>query len=231
MLKAVSRLFSLKNKLELINGKWELKNLISYFSFLILSLLFSCAAPRVEIPVYEGIGVEEALNSKNSISAIEATFSITLEEDNTEMKGDGVLNIHRNGNLNLRVYSFGFLALELISENGIIKSVPVIDRNKGTILTYGLRDCLFWWNIKDFNIYEEEDVYLLKNLSRRLWIDRKTMFPIKQTVFLDDGSELNIHYENPEKAGDIWYPSKIKIDLSKYSVTLKIKEISFFPGV
>lgn len=209
MLKVVSRLF-----------------LVSAILF-----LFSCAAPRVEMPVYEGIGVEEALNSKNSISAIEATFSITLEEDDTEMKGDGVLNISRNGNLNLRVYSLGFLALELISENGIMKSVPVIDRNKGTILTYGLRDCLFWWNIKGFKIYEKEGVYLLKNLSRRLWIDRKTMFPIKQTVSLEDGSELNIHYGNPEKAGDIWYPSKIKIDLSKYSVTLKIKEISFIPDV
>lgn len=205
MLKAVSRLFLLSTIL----------------------FLFSCAAPRVEMPVYEGIDVGDALHSKNSISAIEATFSITIEKDDIEIKGDGVLNISRNGNLNLRVYSLGFLALELISENGIIKSVPVIDRNKGTILTYGLRDCLFWWSIKDFEIDEKEGVYLLKNLSRKLWIDRKTIFPIKQTVFLEDGSELNIYYENPEKAGDIWYPSKIKIDLSKYSVTLKIKEISF----
>lgn len=209
MLKAVSRLF-----------------LISTFL-----LLFSCAAPRVEMPVYEGVSVEEALRSKNSISAIETTFSITLEKDDTKMTGDAVLYISRNGNLSLRVYSFGFLALEVISENGIIKSVPVIDRNKGTILTYGLRDCLFWWNIKDFNIYEKAGVYLLKNLSRSLWIDRKTMFPIKQTVFLKDGSELNMQYGNPDKAGDMWYPSKIKINLSEYSVTLKIKEISFIPDV
>jgi hypothetical protein len=209
MLKAVSRLFLLSTIL----------------------LLFSCAAPRVEMPVYEDVDVRHALHSKNSISAIEAAFSITLEKDDMEIKGDGALNISRNGNLNLRVYSSGFLALELISENGIIKSVPVIDRNKGIIFTYGLRDCLFWWDIKDFEIDEKEGVYLLKNLSRRLWIDRKTMFPIRQTVFLEDGSELNIHYGNPEKTGDIWYPSKIKIDLSKYSVTLKIKEISFVPDV
>ena len=208
-----------------------LKAVSGLFLLSIILFLFSCAAPRVEMPVYEGIGVEDALRSKNSISAIETTFSITLEKDDTGMKGDGVLNISRNGNLNLRVYSFGFLAFELILENGIIKSVPVIDRNKVTILTYGLRDCLFWWNIKDFKIYEKEGVYLLKNLSRSLWIDRKTMFPIKQTVFLKDGSELNIQYGNPEKAGDVWYPSKIKIDLSEYSVTLKIKEISFVPDV
>ncbi len=204
-----------------------LKTVSRLFLLSTILFLFSCAAPRVEMPVYEGIDVEDALHSKNNISAIEATFSITLEEDDIEIKGDGVLNISRNGNLNLRVYSLGFLALELISENGIVKSVPVIDRNKGTILTYGLRDCLFWWNIKDFKVDEKDGVYLLENLSRKLWIDRQTIFPIKQTVFLEDGSELNIYYENPEKSGDIWYPSKIKIDLSEYSVTLKIKEISF----
>lgn len=208
-----------------------LKIVSRLFLLSIILFLFSCAAPRVEMPVYEGIDVEDALRSKNSISAIEATFSITLEKDDIEIKGDGVLSIYRNGNLNLRVYSLGFLAFELMSENGTIKSVPAIDRDKGTILTYGLRECLFWWDIKDFEIDEKEGVYLLKNLSRKLWIDRRTMFPIKQTVFLEDGSELDIYYENPEKEGDIWYPSKIKIDLSKYSVTLKIKEISFFPDV
>jgi hypothetical protein len=57
------------------------------------------------------------------------------------------------------------------------------------------------------------------------------MFPIRQTVSLEDGREFNFYYENPEKAGDIWYPSKIRIEFSKYSVTLKIKDISFNTGV
>ncbi|NCO68011.1 MAG: hypothetical protein GW873_05660 [Nitrospirae bacterium] len=183
------------------------------------------------MPIYEGIDVADALNSKNRISAIDAVFSIIFEKHDTEIRGDGVLNISRNGDLNLRVYSFGFLALELTSENGVIKSVPMIDRTRGTILTYGLRDCLFWWDIKDFEVAGKEGIYLLKNLSRTLWIDKKTMFPIKQTVSLEDGREFNFYYENPEKAGDIWYPSKIRIEFSKYSVTLKIKDISFNTGV
>lgn len=204
-----------------------LKTVSMLFLLSTILFLFSCAAPRVEMPVYDGIDVEDALYSKNSISAIEAAFSIIFEKDDTEIRGEGVLNISRNGNLNLRVYSFGFLALELTSENGIIKSVQMIDRTKGAILTYGLRDCLFWWDIKDFEIDEKEGIYLLKNLSRKVWIDRKTMLPIKQTVSLEDGREINFYYENPEKVGSIWYPSKIRMGLSKYSVTLKIKEMSF----
>lgn len=199
--------------------------------FLLSTILFSCAAPRIEMPVYEGIDIADALHSKDSISAIEATFSIIFEKDDTEIRGEGVLNISRNGDLNLRVYSFGFLALEITSENGVIKSVPVIDRTRGIILIYGLRDCLFWWDIKNFEVDEKEGIYLLKNLSRTLWINRKTMFPIKQTVSLEDGRELIFYYENPEKADDIWYPSKIRIEFSKYSVTLKLKDISFNTGV
>jgi hypothetical protein len=189
--------------------------------------LFSCAAPRVEIPVYEGVDVREVLNSKNSISVIDTTFSITFEKDEGEMRGEGVLNISRNGDLNLRVYSLGFLALEVTSEKGVIKSNPRIDKNKSRILTEGLRDCLFWWDIEDYEIDEKEGMYLLKNLSREIWLDRKTILPVKQAVSLENGRELIIHYEGNEKIGDVWYPSRIKIDLLKYSVTLKIKDILF----
>jgi len=201
--------------------------------FLLSTFLFfvSCAAPRVEMPVYEGIDIADALRSKDNISAIDASFSIIFEKDDTELRGDGVLNISRNGDLSLRVYSFGFLALELTSEKGIVKSVPALDRARGAIFTSGLRDCLFWWDIKDFDIDEGEKNLLLKDFSRKLWIDRRTMFPVKQTVSLEDGREFIFYYGNPEKSGDIWYPSKIKIEFSKYSITLKIKEISFIAGV
>ena len=127
----------------------------------------------------------------------------------------------------MRVYSFGFLAFEMTSENGIVKSAPAIDRNKGIILTYGLRDCLFWWDLKDFETDEKEDHLILRNHDRELWLDKKTMFPKRQIIFLEDGRELNIYYDNPERAGDFWYPSKIRIEHARYVVTLKVKEISF----
>jgi hypothetical protein len=208
-----------------------LKVLSRLFLLSIVLWLFSCAAPRVEIPVYEGVDVREFLSSKNSVSAIGTTFSIIFEKDESELRGEGVLNISRNGDLNLRVYSLGFLALEVTSEKGIIKSNPRIDRRKGRILTEGLRDCLFWWDIEDYEIDEKDDMYLLRNSSREIWLDRKTILPTKQAVFLEDGTELKIYYEDNEKVGDVWYPAKMRIELSKYSVTLKIKDISFVGSV
>ena len=193
-----------------------------------LICLFSCAPKRVEIPTYEGVDVKEVLSARNTISAIDTTFTIIFEKDDTEMRGEGVLNISRNGDLNLRVYSFGFLALEVISKEGVIRSNPRIDRNKSRILTQGLRDCLFWWDIQDYDVNEKDDgVYLLKNSSREVWLDKRTILPIKQRVVLENGVELYISYEDMTKMGDVWCPSTIKIELSQYSVKLRIKEISF----
>lgn len=199
--------------------------------FLVISILLSsCARPRVEMPVYEGMNVRDMLNSRKNISAIETRFSILYEKGDTEMKGDGVLNISRNGDMNMRLYSFGFLVFQISSEDGVIKSSPPVDRGKEIILTYGLRDCLFWWDLKDFDIEEKENSYVLRDMARTLWVDRKTMFPMKQIISLEDGKELDMSYEDPEKAGDVWYPAKIRIELSRYSVTLKIKDISFITG-
>ncbi len=208
---------------------WKIVSKLFLVSIIIS--LYSCAAKHVEIPFYEGGNVREALSSRNNISSIETTFSITFEKEDTEIRGNGILNMARNGDLSMRVYSFGFLAFEMSSKDGVIKSSPAIDRNKGIILTYGLRDCLFWWDLKDFQIDEKEDCFVLKNHDRELWLDKKTVFPKKQIIFLEDGRELNIYYDNPEKAGETWYPSKIRIELLRYAVTLKLKDISFVSGV
>jgi hypothetical protein len=200
------------------------------FLLSILIALVACAPKRVEMPSYEGVELKDVLASKKNISAIETRFSIIFEKDDTEMKGDGALNILQTGDMNMRLYSFGFLAFELSSQNGTIKSKPAIDRTKGMILTDGLRDCLFWWDITDFETREEESILILANSARQVWIDRKTMLPVRQIISLDDGRELNIVYENPAKNVDTWYPAKIRIELSKYAVTLNIKDILFILG-
>jgi hypothetical protein len=190
-------------------------------------LLCSCAAPKVKPPIYEDIDVAEVFIMREHVSAIEAEFSITFYRDDSKRKGDGVLTISQYGDLSLRVYSLGFLAFELASEHGVIRSDPMLDRTKREILTYGLRDCLFWCDIKDYEIDEQEDMYLLRSFSRKLWIDSKTMLPVQQSVQLEDDRELWFYYEEPEMMGDAWYPSKIRIELSRYSLTLEFDEMLF----
>jgi hypothetical protein len=201
---------------------------VSRLFFLSLILLAaSCAPKRVAMPSYEGRAFSEVLSEKSGISGIDTRFGILFEKSGSEIKGDAALDIAKSGDLSLRVYSLGFLAMELTSRGGRVKSDPPLDRKKKIILTRGLRDCLFWWDMKEYAFREEDGHYLLKNADRELWIDKKTFLPSRQTIRFGDGKVLNIYYSEPANDGDVWYQSKIRIELSKYAVTLTIKKMTF----
>lgn len=204
-----------------------LKTASTLFFLSILLIIFACAPRRIEIPSYEGLDVREVLAVKKNVSDIEAVFSITFEQEDTSVKGEGKANLSKNGDLDLRVYSFGFLAFELVARDGIIRSNPPVDRNKAAILSYGLRDCLFWWDIDGYTLEQGPDAFLFSNTARRVWIDKKTMLPLQQIISLADDRELVITYENPEKINGTWHPARIKIQLSRYSVILVIRELVF----
>ena len=203
------------------------KNVLKLFWVSLVLLTAACAARRIEAPTLEGVDFREALAARSSISAIETKFAIAFERNDTELRGDGALNISSAGDMSLRVYSLGFLAMELTSKEGAVKSNPRLDRTRTLILTKGLRDCLFWWDIKDFTVQEDAEYYLLRNSLRELWLDRKTLLQKRQKIYFDDGKELLIHYEEPAVENGVWYQSKIRIELLHYSVTLTVRNMSF----
>ncbi len=195
-----------------------------------LSLVFflaACAPKRMAMPSYEGRAFSDVLAERRGISGIDAKLAILFEKNGSEIRGDAALDISRSGDLSLRVYSLGFLAMELTSRDGRVKSDPPLDSGKKLILTEGLRDCLFWWDMKDYVFSEENGYYLLKSPDRELWIDKKTFLPNRQTMRFEDGKVLNIYYSEPANDDDIWYQSKIRIELSRYAVTLTIKKMTF----
>lgn len=203
------------------------KNVLKLFLVSIFVLLAACAPRRIETPSYEGRDFREIISGMQNISEIETKMSILFEKVDTEMTGDGALNISRGGDMSLRVYSLGFLAMEVTSKEGTVKSTPHLDKSKTMILTKGLRDCLFWWDMKDFTLSVDRDAYVLRNVERELWVDRKTFLPLKQIIHFDDNRELTIHYEHPAKENDMWYQSKMRIEIPRYRVTLTVKNMSF----
>jgi hypothetical protein len=181
----------------------------------------------METPLFEERSLDEVMAEKSGISHIVATFSVIFERTDSEIRGDGALNVCNNGNLELRVYSLGFLAMELTSRNGVVKSNPRLDSTKKTILTQGLRDCLFWWDIKDFTVEDEGGYYYLRNTEREILINKKSMLPDKQQISFPNGKILTVYYDNPVREKDILYQSRMRIELSRYSVTLTVKNIHF----
>lgn len=193
-----------------------------------LLLLSSCSAKRVELPNYEGSDIKKTIAERNNIKSVEATLYVEFEKDDSIITGDAAFEL-TDETLDLRIYSLGFLVAELTEANGMIKSNPELSRGKRIILVDGLRNGILWWTIKDYTIEEQNGIYQLRNSWQSLAIDKKTMLPTHQTIELDNGRELRIFYEAPVSDGNFWYPSKIRIELSRYTVKLQIKTISFLP--
>jgi len=203
------------------------KNFYRLFSVSILLIAAACATKTSSPPpLPEEKGLEEAIAEKQSITRIGTTFSVIFEKADSEIRGEGVLDVSENGDLDLKVYSLGFLALELVSRNGIVKSNPGLDSSKKAILTQGLRDSIFWWDTKDFTILEEGAFYLLRSAGREITVDKKSMLPVNQQIFFADGKTISVSYENPANEGNFRYQSKMRIELSRYSVTLNIRNFS-----
>lgn len=197
--------------------------------FFVSLLIFSaaCASRKVEQPVVERQGLEVVLAERRPIEHIEAAMSVVFEKADSELHGEAVLDIAQSGNLHMKVYTLGILAMELTSENGLVKSRPKLDKNRTALLAQGLRNCLFWWDITDFTVLEEKDQLILQNATRQVVLDRKTLLPLEQRIFFEEGRQLKIFYDRPAQAKGVWYQSKMRIELSRYTVTLTVREISF----
>ncbi len=253
MWKMLSRISEYKGQGSRVKGK---NLLVTRYSLLVTFLLFtvSCAPKHVELPSYEEIPIENAISELKNIQSIEAVLSVEYEKDDSAMSGDVSLNLSEDG-LNLRLYYLGFLVGEIKEENGIVKSVPKIDKNKSMMLIDGLKNSFFWWNMEDYTVQEKEDIYELKNSYRKILVNKKTLLPLHQTIELNDGEELNIFYDAPAKTAEdkkisswedekkenenlsisqplnlstsaLWYNSRLKIEFKNHVIKIKVTSYS-----
>ena len=198
----------------------------SFILCAVLSLLFtSCATKKLEIPTYEGVDPKVILEEREHIKMLESTFSIEFEKEGSVMKGEGALRLTPDS-LDLQVYSFGFLVAEVSSNSTATSSNPPIDRNKLSLLVEGLRNSFFWWSVKNPDIRDDHGTYRVSNSWKKVFIDKKTMMPLRQTIELDEGRQLDVKYEGPAFLDGVWFPSKMRIALSHQSVNLTIETLS-----
>lgn len=213
---------SAQNTIFFLLDKIKMNIVLVFIAF----FLFSCSVKHVEMPSYEGVDIKDVIAERSKIKSVEAVFSVEFERGNNLTTGEAAVDITEKV-LDMRIYSSGFLVGEIKEEEGDIKSKPQLSKDKLLILVQGLRNSIFWWNIKDFKVIESDFSYQLKNLAQKISIDKKTMLPTQQTIELNDGKELRIYYEEPENSNDVWYPSSMKIEFLNYVVRLHIKRISF----
>lgn len=224
-----SKVWSLESRV-----RWKSNSFfpLKFFVFILIFLLagISCAPKPVQVAVIDGISIDEMIKRLNNINSIETVLTIEYENEDNLISGDASLSISKD-NLNLRIYYLGFLVGEILERDGVITSKPKLNKNKSTILVDGIKNSLFWWNINDYVLYTKDDFYILENVNRKVFIDKKTLLPIKQLIEFGDGEKLEIVYDIPKKIDettnpllqDLWYNSTISFKLKNHTATIKIK--------
>lgn len=198
---------------------------LKIFLFLMGVLLLSCATKRVEIQYYEG-SLNDRLRGLEDISSIKAVFSIEFDRgDGITVNGEGILSLSED-TLDLQVYSMGFLVAEVNADQAGVRSKPSVNQNRLIILVDGLRNSFFWWSAKGYSIKEEGDNYVIENSWKKVTISKRTMMPLRQTIDLEDGRQLEVFYHEPYDMNGFVFPSRIRIELSRYAFNIRIKDLT-----
>jgi len=203
-------------------------NALTFLKINVITLVLcaACAQRGIVIPVREGIDLRDELTRMESITSLDASFTIEFVRDGSTMKGDAVLRLTPE-DLDLRVYSLGFLVSEVTSHEGLTKSTPPIERTRLLLLIDGIRNSFFWWSIEGYEIDEDDAAFFVTNSWRRIVFNKRTLLPVRQMINLEEGKELHIFYEDPQPLDGVWFPSKMRIELSFYTVHIAIRELSF----
>jgi hypothetical protein len=205
---------------------WDNPSILLNLLLVTCILCASCAPKVIAVPDREGIDLRNELIRRGGIAAIDATFTIEFEKGGSTITGDAVLRLTPD-DLNLRIYSLGFLAAEITSREGLTKSIPPIERTKLQLLVDGIRSSFFWWSIEDYEIDEDDTALSVTNSWRQIVFNKRTLLPEKQEVFLGDGREIYIIYEDPHPIEGEWFPLRMRIGLYPYVVNIAIKDLSY----
>jgi len=183
--------------------------------FLVGFPLAACA-PKikpVEVPEYKGT-LSSFLNENSFWEGLSGSFSLVLKKpDGQVLSADAFIQAGPE-KLEMRFYRFGFPAGELVEEPD-----PRYEHLKEAI-----KNALIWWRVGDYRAASLENEYLLEADSRSLVLDRKTLVPLNQSLFLPEGT-VTISYSAYQRLETLWYPFRMEIRYSGYELDLAAKKL------
>ncbi len=207
------------------------KSSLSIIAIILLIITLSCAK-RLTFSPEQRLTPEEYLQELKKIKNMKFIFSINLKRNDETISGDASLKI--NGEeTKLSIYSMGFLISEIKTEgNSIEMKGKNLNKEKAILLIEGLRNTFMWWNIEEMEIQKIDDTVILRNSWRKVFLERRSLIPFQQYIYLDRSFTISILYSEPEKISAInnidslYFPSKINITIPKNGeIIMKVKEI------
>jgi len=204
----------------------------SYFS--LLSFCLSGCVPRVAPPpLYRGaeLTLDEVIQkSGKDIDALKASADISIARKNEPYSDISVsARIKRPGQTRMQIYKFGVPVNDILIKDE--KVYVLSGKSNGEIKELGMEfyHAVFWWDgMKDSVMYKEGTEYILKTESKEIYLDKETLFPLRQEI-ITEGKSVLIIYSEPKSEEGFWYPSVIDIKIGDYILKVQVKKLILNP--
>lgn len=202
--------------------------------FLLLSFCLSGCVPRVAPPLlYRGVdlSLEEVIQkSGKNIDTLKAISDISIEKDNEPYSYiSASALIKRPGQARMRIYKFGMPVNDILIKD---EQVYVLSgKSSGVVKELGREfyHAVFWWDgIKDGVMHKEGNEYIIKTESKEIYLDRETLFPMRQEI-TTEGKSVLIKYSEPKNEESFWYPSTIDIKMGDFILKVQVKKLVLNP--
>ena len=223
-----------------------LKKHLKYFSFKIYILLFTvhCSlftvlgcAPKVTAPppLYKDteLSLEEIVKiSQRDINSIKAIARIDLEKnDKPYSTVDSSMLLKKPSWLHIRFYKFGLPAGNFLMKDDFVYAVS--DKGSKRFKEFGkeLYYSVFWWaGIEGAVMYREAEHYVIRTDNKEIRLNKNTLLPELQEITVKN-KKIYISYSEPQMANNVWYPSKMRIEIDAYKVNIKIEKLLINPDL
>ena len=208
------------------------KIITSYFFFFIICL--SGCVPRVAPPpIYRGadLTLEEVIQKAGKdIDALKAIADISIEKNNEPYSYiSASALIKRPGQVRMRIYKFGLPVNDILIKDEKVYVLSGKSSNVAKDLGREFYHAVLWWDgIKDGVMHKEEKEYILKTESKEIYLDKETLFPLRQEI-ITEGKSASILYSEPKSEEGFWYPSAIEIKIGDYILKVQVTKLLLNP--
>jgi hypothetical protein len=192
--------------------------------------LISCA-PKVITPVppqyREELSLDEIVSKvSEDIQILKAVSDIRIEK-NGELydRINASVIFQRPDRAHMRMYKFGMLVSDMVMKDG---ELYVLSGKKDAKLAGMIEEFLyavFWWDdVEGGLLYRREDEYIIRTMSKELYLDKATLLPIRQDIN-SSGKAVHVIYAEPQNYEGFWYPSKLEISVDDFRFNVKIDKL------
>ncbi|KJU86865.1 hypothetical protein MBAV_000944 [Candidatus Magnetobacterium bavaricum] len=172
------------------------------------------------------ITLNELLRRLDSVAKISGTVEISIKTSKQTLSGNASIVLDDSG-FQINVYSLGFLAGEFSQKDGQLKSSPEMDDADKELFARVIREGLLWWKFDDLITSDLDDWLILKTPGRVVVLNKTTLAPAKQSLYIDDENIMSIVYKDTVWTDGIAYPSRIDANLGDNALSIKVEAIRF----